>query len=213
MKKSVLSLAAASAVAGLALLTVPGRAATGAPETKSASEPKSGVPRGRYLVTILGCNDCHTPWKMGPKGPEQDMTRMLSGHPESLTMPPPPKPVGPWNASIAAPFTAFAGPWGISYAANLTPDQNTGLGVWTEDTFVKAIKSGKHFGTSREILPPMPWPAYRNISESDLKAIYAYLRSIPPIVNHVPDSEPAPPPPGAAPAPPKNAAPAPPKKK
>jgi hypothetical protein len=134
---------------------------------------------------------------MGPKGPEPDMTKMLSGHPEGLKMPPPPRPVGPWVASIAATFTAFAGPWGVSYAPNLTPDQNTGMGVWTEDFFVKAIKSGKHFGASREILPPMPWQSYRNLPDSELKAIFAYLRSIPPIANHVPDSEPAPPPPPA----------------
>ncbi len=84
-------------------------------------------------------------------------------------------------------FTAWAGPWGISYTANLTPDQNTGLGIWTEDMFIKAIREGKHMGTSRPILPPMPWPAFRNYSDDDLKAIFAYLKSIPPIANHVPD--------------------------
>ena len=189
MNKSILSLAAVSAVAALALLAARSEA------VPDQAGPKSGVKRGEYLVATTGCNDCHTPWKMGPKGPEPDMTRMLSGHPESLKMPPPPKPVGPWVASISASFTVFAGPWGISYAPNLTPDPNTGMGIWTEDFFVKAIKSGKHFGTSRDILPPMPWQSYRNLPDSELKAIFAYLRSIPPIVNHVPDSEPAPPPP------------------
>jgi hypothetical protein len=191
VNKSILSLAAVSGVAALALLAAHSEAVS------DQAGPKSGVKRGEYLVATHGCNDCHTPWKMGPKGPEPDMTRMLSGHPESLKMPPPPKPVGPWVASIAAPFTAFAGPWGISYAPNLTPDQNTGMGIWTEDFFVKAMKSGKHFGTSRDILPPMPWQSYRNLPDGELKAIFAYLRSIPPIVNHVPDSEPAPPPPAA----------------
>ena len=192
MRRFLLSWTVASAVIGLALLASLGQAAP------RASEPKAPAKRGQYLVSIVGCNDCHTPWKMGPKGPEPDMTKMLSGHPEGLKMPPPPKPVGPWTASIAAPFTAFAGPWGISFAPNLTPDQNTGIGIWTEDLFVKAIKTGKHFGTSREILPPMPWPSYRNMPDSDLKAIFAYLRTIPPISNHVPDSEPAPPPPAGA---------------
>jgi hypothetical protein len=191
VKKSMLSVAAVSGVAALALLAARSEAV---PHTSNA---KAGAQRGQYLVSILGCNDCHTPWKMGPKGPEPDMAKMLSGHPESLKMPPPPKPVGPWTASIAAPFTAFAGPWGISYAANLTLDQNTGVGIWTEDLFVKAIKTGKHYGTSRDILPPMPWPSYRNMPESDLKAMFAYLKSIPAIPNHVPDSEPAPPPPQA----------------
>jgi hypothetical protein len=193
VKKFLLSWTVASVVIGLALLASLGQAAP------RASEPNAAAKRGQYLVSMIGCNDCHTPWKMGPKGPEPDMTKMLSGHPEGLKMPPPPKPVGPWTASIAAPFTAFAGPWGISYCPNLTPDQNTGIGIWTEDLFVKAIKTGKHFGTSREILPPMPWPSYRNMPDSDLKAIFAYLRTIPPISNHVPDSEPAPPPAGAVP--------------
>jgi hypothetical protein len=136
---------------------------------------------------------------MGPNGPEPDMTRMLSGHPEGLQMPPPPQPNGPWLWFAAATNSAYAGPWGISYAINLTPDPNTGLGggAWSADIFVKAIKSGRHFGTSRPIMPPMPWQAYSHYSEADLRAIYAYLMSIPPIVNHVPEAVEAPPPPAA----------------
>ena len=148
------------------------------------------VERGKYLVVAIGCNDCHTPLKMGAHGPEPDMTRMLSGHPAALKMPPAPSAQGPWLWSGAATNTAFAGPWGVSYAANLTPDQNTGLGIWREEDFVKAIRTGKHFGVSREILPPMPWTAFRNLSEEDLKSVYAYLRSIPPVTNLVPDPEP-----------------------
>jgi len=68
-------------------------------------------------------------------------------------------------ASSAATNTAFAGPWGISYTMNLTPDRNTGLGIWTEDMFVKAIRTGRHMGTSREIMPPMPWPSFRNATD------------------------------------------------
>jgi hypothetical protein len=169
----------------LALLPVIGltlAAAKGPQETKA----KAKTERGRFLVGIGGCNDCHTPLKMGPKGPEPEMTRMLSGHPEDANYPPPPKLSGPWFAATAG-MTAWAGPWGISYAANLTPDQNTGLGIWTEEMFVKAMKTGKHFGVGREILPPMPWRALAPLSEEDLKAIYAYLRSIPPVKNHVPD--------------------------
>jgi hypothetical protein len=148
------------------------------------------VARGKYLVTIMACNDCHTPLKMGPKGPEPDMTRMLSGHPQEMKLPPPPAPAGPWIWSGTKTLTAFAGPWGISYAINLTPDQDTGIGIWTEELFIKALRTGKHFGTSRDIQPPMPWPWYGKASEADLKAIYAYLRSIPPIKNLVPDYEP-----------------------
>jgi cytochrome c553 len=145
------------------------------------------VERGKYLVTIGGCNDCHTPLKMGANGPEPDMTRFLSGHPEQMGALPPNKPQGPWLWAGAATNTAFSGPWGISYAANLTPDPNTGLGIWTEDMFIKAIREGKHMGTSRPILPPMPWPAFRNYNDDDLKAIFAYLKTIPAIHNQVPD--------------------------
>ncbi len=146
------------------------------------------IKRGEYLVHAAACNACHTPLKMGPKGPEPDMTRLLSGHPESLQMPKPPDlGHGPWMTVGSATNTAYAGPWGISYAINLTPDQNTGIGIWTEDIFVKAIRTGKHFGTSRPILPPMPWESYANINDEDLKAIYAYLKSISPISNKVPD--------------------------
>ena len=99
------------------------------------------------------------------------------------------------RSSGAATNTAYAGPWGISYAINLTPDHNTGLGIWTEEMFVKSIKTGKHFGTSRPIQPPMPWQWYRYLSDDDLKAIFAYLKSVPAIPNRVPDwQEPAAPP-------------------
>jgi hypothetical protein len=192
------------AVAALALLAIlvsadPEHAQA---EAKAKASGQSAVAakrveRGKYLVTIMACNDCHTPFKMGPKGPEPDMTRMLSGHPEGMKLPPPPKPEGPWMVS-AVPNSAWAGPWGITYAANLTPDQNTGLGIWTEDMFVKAIRTGKHMATSREIQPPMPWQIYNVATDDDLKAIFAYLRSVPPIVNHVPDYEPPSAPPPAA---------------
>src|SRR5499427_2134670 len=154
--------------------------------TIAATNGTGSAARGKYLVNGIGCNDCHTPLKMGANGPEPDMTRFLSGHPEQMGALPAAKPQGPWLWAGAATNTAFTGPWGVSYAANLTPDQNTGLGIWTEDMFVRAMRTGRHMGTSREILPPMPWPAFRNASDSDLKAIYAYLRSIPAIKNQVP---------------------------
>jgi hypothetical protein len=97
----------------------------------------------------------------------------------------------------SATNTAWAGPWGVSYTANLTPDRNTGIGIWTEDMFIKSMRNGKHMGTSRTILPPMPWPWYAKMRDEELKAIFAYLKSIPPIQNHVPD----PLPPSGAPPP------------
>ena len=120
------------------------------------------------------------------------MTRMLSGHPESENYPPPPAPQGPWIWVGAGTNTAFYGPFGVTYSPNLTPDQNTGMGIWTEDIFIKAIRTGKHFGTSRPIMPPMPWQSYSKMTDGDLKAIFGYLRSIPPIKNTVPDYVPPP---------------------
>jgi mono/diheme cytochrome c family protein len=156
----------------------------------SASE-STQVARGKYLVAMVGCNDCHTPLKMGQAGPEPDLDRFLSGHPEQMgALPAAGAPNGPWLWAGAATNTAFSGPWGVSYAMNLTPDQNTGLGIWTEEMFVNAIRTGRHMATSRPIMPPMPWPALRNATDQDLKAIYAYLRTIKPIVNHVPDYQP-----------------------
>ena len=155
-------------------------------ETASAAR----VDRGKYLVTLIGCSDCHTPMKMGSRGPEPDLSRFLSGHPEQAGPLSAAKPRGPWLWAASPTNTAFAGPWGVSYAANLTPDRNTGLGIWTEEMFVKAIRTGRHMGVSREILPPMPWPAFRNANDEDLKSIYAYLRTLTPVVNHVPDVQP-----------------------
>lgn len=142
--------------------------------------------RGKYLVTTSGCNDCHTPWKMGDYGPEPDMSRMLSGHPESAVLPPPPELAGPWVMVASNTNTAWSGPWGISYTANLTPDPETGLGKWTVRTFTDAIRSGRHEGRGRPILPPMPIQMYRHFTDADLEAIFTYLQSIPAIRNRVP---------------------------
>lgn len=142
--------------------------------------------RGRYLVSIMGCHDCHTPFKMGANGPEPDLSRALTGHPEGIALTEPPELDGTWLSAGSSTNTAFVGPWGMTFAANLTPDQNTGLGIWTEDMFVRAIRTGRHMGTSRPIMPPMPWPVFRNASDEDLKSIFAYLRTLPPVTNHVP---------------------------
>jgi len=152
--------------------------------------PADRAARGQYLVTIMGCHDCHTPLKMGANGPEPDFDRALSGHPEQMGSLPPAKLSAPWMWAGAPTNTAFNGPWGTSYAANLTPDQNSGLGIWTEEMFIKTIRTGKHMGVSRDILPPMPWPMYRNATDEDLKSVYAYLRTLKPVSNHVPDIQP-----------------------
>jgi hypothetical protein len=161
-----------------------------------AQGEKTGSPqseRGRYLVGIMGCGDCHTPMKMTPNGPEPDRARFLSGHPATLKMPKPPAlGAGPWLWAGAATNTAFAGPWGVTYSINLTSDEATGLGSWTEANFVKALKIGKHLGIGRPIQPPMPWQQYRTATDDDLKAIFAYLKTVPPIKNLAPEYEPPP---------------------
>jgi mono/diheme cytochrome c family protein len=157
------------------------------PTAAPTQTAQSQIERGRMLVIGGGCHDCHTPKIMTPKGPEPDMSRMLSGHPESAGVPQPFKgAAGPWTTHTNDHLTAWSGAWGVSFAANLTPDQNTGLGIWTEEMFLNAMKKGLHMGTSRPILPPMPWMWYGQLPDEDLKAIFAYLKSIPPIQNRVP---------------------------
>src|SRR5690606_2613905 len=115
-------------------------------KSPEADPLEARIQRGEYLVKLGGCADCHTPKKMGAHGPEADPERHLSGHPGNLTLPEPPDlSKSPWFAATAG-MTAWTGPWGISYAPNLTPDENTGLGVWTEDIFIQAMRTGKHFG-------------------------------------------------------------------
>ena len=133
--------------------------------------PRERIERGRYLINATGCMDCHTPLKNGPRGPEPDRTRLFAGHPEALAMPPAP----------ALP----AGPWRVSYTANLTPDPDTGLGRWSAQDFVRTMRSGRHLGSGRPLLPPMP-AAYGQMSDEDLQAMFAYLQTLPPVRNRVP---------------------------
>jgi hypothetical protein len=187
--RTTLAFGTLAAVATLTTAVAPALAAepTTAMSPAKAAESPDIVARGKYLVTTSGCNDCHTPWKVGDNGPEPDMTRMLSGHPQSFQLPPPPKPEGPWLVAAAATNTAWSGPWGISYTANLTPDPETGLGKWTLRNFMDTIRTGRHLGRGRPVLPPMPIPMYKNFVDADLEAIYTYLRTIPAITNQVPE--------------------------
>jgi len=163
------------------------------PPKPAAMKPAGGaasggsIARGKYLVNAMGCDDCHTPVKMGPNGPEPDMTLRLSGHQASMTLPPAPAPVGPWIVAATGTMTAWSGPWGISYTRNLTPDKATGLGQWTEQQFVDTLRTGRRQGRGREILPPMPWRVFKNLNDADLKAMFAYLRTVKAIENKVPE--------------------------
>ena len=146
------------------------------------------VKHGEYLVTIMGCNDCHSPKKMGPNGPEIIPELLLSGYPAD-------RPIVKFNNPMIKEgfgmfypdLTAAAGPWGVSFAGNLTPDP-TGIGTWSEEQFKKALTQGKFKGLdgTRILLPPMPWFNFTQIKDEDVKAIFAYLKSLPPVKNVVP---------------------------
>ncbi len=156
-------------------------------EARTEEVVESPIERGEMLVTAIGCHDCHSPKKMTDRGPIFDPDRLLSGHPAN-------EPLAPYDLETAKAYVLFSpgltasiGPWGTSFAANLTPD-DTGIGSWTEEQFFAAIKHGKYKGNlqGRNILPPMPWQTISQLPDTDLKAIFAYLKSIKPVENIVP---------------------------
>lgn len=146
------------------------------------------IERGEYLVNIMGCNDCHSPKRMGPNGPEIIPELMLSGYPSD-------RPVVNFDSDMIKEgfamfypdLTAAAGPWGITFAGNLTPHE-TGIGNWTEEQFKKALTEGKFKGldNGRMLLPPMPWVNYAEMTDEDVHAVFSYLKSIEPVENLVP---------------------------
>jgi Cytochrome c len=161
-------------------------------ETTTSVQPKitteDPIKRGEYLVSIMGCNDCHSAKRMGARGPEIIPETMLGGFPAD-------RPIVKFDSKLIkegfAQFypdlSAAAGPWGISFAGNLTSDE-TGIGNWTEEQFKRAMTQGKYKGleTGRMLLPPMPWQNYVGMKDEDLKAVFAYLKSTKPVKNIVP---------------------------
>jgi hypothetical protein len=171
---------------GAALLLV--RPGSDALHRKAATHEEL-VARGESLVRAGNCSDCHTPKVMSERGLVEDKTRLFAGHPADEEVVPDPLH-GSYSGPATAGKTAWEGPWGISYASNLTSDPATGL--WSQDAFIKSMRTGKRRGHDREILPPMPWQQLSTASDEDLKAIYAYLSSLPPVYNNVPDPVPPP---------------------
>jgi hypothetical protein len=189
MKKTIIVIAAIIATVSGVLI-----ACTGAPKGINAESisKDSLIKRGDYLVTAMGCDDCHTPKKMGPKGPEFDLEHRYAGHLADSKM-------GKADLSVmkngwvlfSMLGTATVGPWGMSFAANITSDA-TGIGNWTEEQFFTAMRKGKYKGLeeSRPLLPPMPWQAFAKLNDTDIKAIFAYLKSTKPVNNLVPAAVP-----------------------
>ena len=152
----------------------------------SVESQSDAVQRGKYLVDAVGaCGHCHTP----RAGAEYNMDMYLAGHPANAPYP-------RYNFSMmqqgifiltSPQMSAFSGPFGTSFASNLTPDNETGLGEWTEKMFIDAMRTGHHQGnkSNRKILPPMATKHYAQMNDEDLKAIWAYLKTIKPVKNEV----------------------------
>ena len=139
-----------------------------------AASPTSAE-RGAQLVMLGGCNDCHTP-KM-PNG-MPNLARTLSGQPLSAALPP--EVTGGISANMH--LTAWRGPWGVTLARNITPDNATGIGTWTLEDFKRTMRTG--IDPKGVVLqPPMPIPMLQNLPDEDLEAIFSYLRTLKPIVN------------------------------
>ncbi len=160
-------------------------------EVKTVSKD-SLIKRGGYLVSVSGCDDCHTPKKMGPMGPEPDMDLRLSGYRSQVPFPSVDSNYIKKGFIVTVPeLTAWAGPWGVSYAANITSDE-TGIGNWTVEQFSKALRQGKWKGmdNSRSLLPPMPWQDFSHYTDEDVNAIFEFLKTTKPVKNIEPPIKP-----------------------
>jgi hypothetical protein len=150
------------------------------------------IKRGEYLVSIAGCDDCHTPKKMGPMGPEPDMSVRLSGYRSAVPFPKVDTNIIKQGWTLVNPeLTGWAGPWGASFTANITSDE-TGIGTWSYDQFKKAFQQGKWKGLegTRSLMPPMPWQQYSKMNEDDVRSIFTFLKSTKPIKNVEPPIKP-----------------------
>jgi hypothetical protein len=185
MKKSLIILSAATLAVLSIVVACNGK---GNSEKEIAITQDSLIKRGDYLVSTMGCDDCHSPKAFGPNGVQLVAEQRLSGHQANAQL-------GPIDTSVMSKGwvmfsmsgNAAVGPWGISYAANITSD-STGIGLWTEEQFFRAMRKGLYKGIegNRPLMPPMPWEVYKNMKDDDLRAIFAYLKSTKPVKNPVP---------------------------
>ena len=126
----------------------------------AARAEESPLERGKYLVTLAGCGDCHTP---GGLIGSPDPKRLLGGS----------------DVGFGDPAS------GVWIGPNLTPDEETGLGDWTDDQIIAAITKGIR-PDGRKLSAIMPWPSFSHLTADDARAIVAYLKSLPPVKNKVP---------------------------
>lgn len=151
------------------------------------------IERGQILSVEHGCVFCHSPKVVKGDDLIPDPDRLFSGHPSDNKLPDIPEGIlgtDRWFGLYTTEFTAWGGPWGISYASNLTPDKTTGIGNWSEDDFITVLRVGIHSSFMRKLMPPMPWNEMYQLSDDDLGAIFKYLRTVKPVENKVPDSKP-----------------------
>ncbi len=177
----------------LGFAVIAGCSSKGADTTEVANKVATEaelVARGMYLVTVAGCPDCHSPKVFNEHGMQIDKERFMSGHPEGTVLPEiDTKALNPGHwVLFSGDLTAAVGPWGITYAKNLTPDE-TGIKGWTSEVFTKAMRTGKHMGleAERPIMPPMPWENVAKMTDEDLNAVFTYLQSLKPVKNIVPN--------------------------
>ncbi len=190
MRKTILSLVLTSAIASVIFIACSDSVASEKKSIAMSNEEK--IQRGAYLVNSMGCDDCHSPKKVSATGFEIIPELRLSGfNPGMASLKPATDAVNQGWVLFGTDFTTAVGPWGQSFAANLTSDA-TGIGNWKEEQFIKAIREGKYKGldNTRPLLPPMPWFVYKNLNDDDLRSIFAFLKSTKPVKNAVPAPKP-----------------------
>jgi mono/diheme cytochrome c family protein len=137
-----------------------------APEALAGEYPPEQVEQGRYLVGLLGCGNCHTDGALAGK---PNPARLLAGSATGIARSDP--------TSVSYP--------GVVFPANLTPDDETGIGKWSLEQIDTMLRSGTNRHGQRT-LPVMPWPNYTQLRPEDTEAIAMYLKSLPPVKHKVP---------------------------
>ena len=159
-------------------------------ETQEEVYRKYNIERGKRLVQLGGCSQCHTPKIKTTLGYKPDKDKFLSGYTQGQELPDLPYAeimAGETEKTFyTTDATVWVGRWGVSFAANLTPDPETGIGSWKEEDFVDIFRGNKHFAEGRQVISPMPVNVYSQLSFFELRSIFVYLQTLPPFVNDVP---------------------------